>query len=270
MIRSRRILAVLAHPDDESLGMGGVLARYAAEGVETFLVCATRGERGRFFLPDEKVDEVIVARVRERELRRAAGVLGIREVAFLDYVDGDLDRADPDEAIARIVGHVRRIRPDVVLTFDPYGAYGHPDHVAICQLATAAVVAAADPSYPADDAGGAAHRVAKLYYIAWDEGTWAAYQQAFRRLVSRVDGAERQATPWPGWSVTTRVDTREHWDTVWRAVRCHETQMSMYRGLGELTREHHEALWGSQAFYRAFSLVNGGRELETDLLAGLR
>lgn len=271
MIGPRRILAILAHPDDESMGMGGVLARYSAEGVHTYVVTATRGERGRYFSDEQRPGPDVVGRTREEELRQAADVLGIREVAFLDYRDGELDRADPREAIGRISAHIRRIRPDVVLTFDPYGAYGHPDHIAICQLATAAVVAAADATYAAaGDAADASHRVAKLYYMAWDEATWAAYQQAFRRLVSRVDGAERVATPWPDWSVTTRIDTRAHSKTVWNAVRCHRTQVAIYGALAELSPWQHQALWGSQTFYRVFSLVNGGRDPEADLLEGLR
>ena len=270
---SLRLMGVFAHPDDESLGMGGTFAKYASEGVDTYIVTATRGERGRYFTNDDRPDDEAVGRVREAELRAAARELGVREVRFLDYVDGDLDRADPAEAVGRLVRHVREVRPHVVITFDPYGAYGHPDHVAICQFTTAALTAAADPAYHPDgasDAPGSAHRVAKLYYMAWGPETWSAYQAAFKTLVSRVDGLERQASPWPEWSITTRIDTREHWETVWRAVQCHETQMAVYARLGDLTPEHHEGLWGSQTFYRAFSTVNGGRGTETDLFAGLR
>ena len=194
----------------------------------------------------------------EAELRAAARVRGVREVAFLDYLDGEADAADPAEAVARIVAHLRRVRPHVVVTFDPFGLYGHPDHVAICQLTTAAVVAAA-----------ASHRVDKLYYMTLGPQAWAAYQEAFKLLVSRVDGVERQATPWPDWSISARIDTRDEWERVWRAVRCHQTQLAGYARLGELTPEHHQALWGSQTFYRALSLVNGGRQLETDLFAGV-
>ena len=273
---SLRLMGVFAHPDDESLGMGGVLAKYAAEGVETFVVTATRGERGRYFDNEDRPDDEAVGRVREAELRAAARELGAREVRLLDYVDGDLDRAEPSAAIGRIVGHLREVRPHVVVTFDPYGAYGHPDHIAICQFTTAAVVAAADPAYRREGAPDAArepdapHRVDKLYYMAWGPETWAAYQAAFKTLISRVDGVERRASPWPEWSITTRIDTRDHWETVWRAVQCHETQMAVYERLGDLTPEHHEGLWGSQSFYRAFSTVNGGRATETDLFAGLR
>src|SRR5262245_48764454 len=129
--RSLRLMAVLAHPDDESLGFGGTLARYAAEGVETYLVTATRGEHGWFGDPAEYPGPEALGRIREAELQAAANVLKLCEIRFLDYIDGDLDKADPREAVAKIVGHLRRVRPDVVLTFDPNGAYGHPDHIAI-------------------------------------------------------------------------------------------------------------------------------------------
>ncbi len=78
------------------------------------------------------------------------------------------------------------------------------------------------------------------------------------------------ATPWPDWAVTTVVDTRRWWPTVWKAVSCHESQVAAYAKLKELSEASHEALWGWQSFYRALSLVNGGRERETDLFAGLR
>jgi LmbE family N-acetylglucosaminyl deacetylase len=145
-------MCVLAHPDDESLGTGGALAKSAAEGVETYLVTATRGERGRFGDGTESPGPEIVGRTREAELRAAAEQLGIREVRFLDYVDGELDRVDSAEAIGRIVTHLRRVRPQVVITFGPDGAYGHPDHIAIGQLTAAAIACAADPSFgPASD-----------------------------------------------------------------------------------------------------------------------
>lgn len=278
-------MAVLAHPDDESLGVGGTLARCAREGVETHLLTATRGERGRYASGPEHPGPEALGRIREGELRAAARVLGVRDVRLLDYVDGDLDRADPAEAVARIAAHLRRARPHVVVTFDPFGAYGHPDHVAISQFATAAVVAAADaghrvrPEHAAhgpgagegpDPASLAPHRVAKLYYVATTAAKWAAYQHAFKRLVSRVDGVEREATPWPDWSITTRIDTAGDWPVVWEAIRCHHSQIASYERLAHLSPEDHAGLWGTQEFYRAMSLVNGGRALETDLFEGLR
>jgi LmbE family N-acetylglucosaminyl deacetylase len=254
-----RLMCILAHPDDESLGTGGILAKYAAEGVETFVLTATRGEKGRFGESGQKPPPDVVGRVREEELRRAAEVLGIRTVEFLGYIDGELDRAAVSEIVPRIADRIRRIRPHVVVTFGPEGAYGHPDHIAISQFATAAIVAAAD-----------AHQVSKLYYIEWSAGKWDAYQAALKRLASQVDGVTRVTSPWPDWELTTVIDTSGVWPTVWKAISCHETQMSMYKNLAQLPPESHHAIWGTQEFYRAFSLVNGGRTREADLFEGLR
>src|SRR3954466_6047329 len=244
-----RLMCVLAHPDDESLGTGGALAKSAAEGVGTYLVTATRGERGRYGDSPESPGPAIVGKAREGELRAAAIELGLREVSFLDYEDGALAQADAAEAQAKIAGHLRRIRPHVVITFGPEGAYGHPDHIAISQLTTAAIVCAADPSFRDPDGQGA-HRVMKLYFIAWSEQKWSAYQAALRRLVANVDGVERQAVPWPRWAITSVIDTAGVWQQVWRAVSCHKTQMSIYGRLQELPEDHQRALWGTQEFYR--------------------
>ena len=266
-----RLLAVLAHPDDETLGLGGTLARYASEGIETFLVTATHGQSGRYKehkLGDpEHPGRERLAEIREAELRAAAAVLGIREVDLLGYMDGRLDEADPIEVTARIAHQIRRIRPQVVLTFGMDGGYGHPDHVAICQLATAATVMAAAPVLP--DAGEP-HAVSKLYYMAWPQAAMAAYEEAFKKLTSVVDGVERAAHPWLEWQLSARVDTRAWWPQVWQAVQCHDSQVANYGKLGSLSPEGHEGLWGTGPFYRVFSTVNGSRALEDDLFAGLR
>src|SRR5262245_26400221 len=258
---SLRLMAVLAHPDDESLGVGGTLAKYASEGVETFLLTATRGDRGRYrdhrFGDAQHPGESALASIRERELRAAASVLGVRDVALLDYRDQHLDRANPVEVVAAIVEHLRRVQPNVVITFGPDGAYGHPDHIAICQFTTAAVVAAAHPA------------ISKLYYIAWPESAWAAYQSAFKKLTSTVDGVEREVVPWPNWEITTVIDTRQFSETVWQAISCHESQIGVYTQLQHLSPEHSDALFGLQSFYRVFSTVNGGRTRETDLFEGI-
>ena len=269
MAESLRLMCILAHPDDESLGMGGTLARYAKEGVETYVVTATRGERGRFGDAAVRPPLHVVGEVREAELRAAAKELGVRETFFLDYIDGDLDRADPVEIQNKIVGLIRKIRPHVVLTFGPDGAYGHPDHIAISQFASAAIVAAADAAYAA--AGDAVpHRVSKFYYLAWSKPKWDAYEAALKKLVVTVDGVERQVSAWPQWALTSVLETEDVWETVWRAVCCHQTQMAIYGKLEHLSAENHRALWGTQEFYRVFSCVNGGRQVETDLFEGIR
>jgi LmbE family N-acetylglucosaminyl deacetylase len=269
MVDKLKLMAILAHPDDESLGNGGMLAKYAAEGIELHLVVATRGERG---WPGKEIDYPgleALGKMREMEVRAAVDVLGIHNVHFLDYIDGDLDTVHPAEVIAKIVGYLRQVRPDVVVTFGQYGGYGHPDHIAISQFTTAAIVEAANPDslyYP----HLAPHSVSKLYYMAETEEVFAIYQAVFGDLVMHIDGVKRSIVTWPGWSVTTRIDTRNYWRTVARAILCHQTQVPAYHVLEHLSQEQREILWGTQSYYRAFSLVNGGRQVEEDMFEGLR
>src|SRR5262245_11618118 len=130
-----RLMAVLAHPDDESLGFGGTLAKYVAEGIEVSLITATLGQRGRFHgHPRDTAEHPgadALAVIREQELRNAVAVLGIRDFTILDYMDTQLDQAPHAKVIGEIASHIRRVRPDVVISFGPEGAYGHPDHIAI-------------------------------------------------------------------------------------------------------------------------------------------
>jgi len=95
---------------------------------------------------------------------------------------------------------------------------------------------------------------------------YAINQNAGNLHLARI---ERQAVPWPDWAITTVIDTRGFWSTVWQAICCHESQVSAYERLKDLSPEDHEALWGRQSFYRVFSTVNGGRMQETDLLEGI-
>jgi LmbE family N-acetylglucosaminyl deacetylase len=264
-----RLMCVLAHPDDESMGFGGTLVKYASEGVETYLVTATRGERGWFGKPEDYPGPTELGQIREGELLAAATLLGLREVVFLDYIDGELDDADPEEITAQIAHHIRRVRPDVVLTFGHDGLYGHPDHVAICQFATAAVMAAADEQ-SALEWGEFPHRVSKLYYKAAGAETMAAYEAAFGELIMQVDGQERRAPGWTSWTITTRLDTTEHWRQVWEAVSCHRSQLACYQAVLSLPESYHRDIWGLQQYYRVFSLVNGGRRAEDDIFEGIR
>jgi LmbE family N-acetylglucosaminyl deacetylase len=271
MSDSRRLLCVLAHPDDESLGLGGAIAKYAAEGAETYLVTATRGERG--WTGDEKdyPGPEALGKIREAELLAAARVLGLRSVDFLGYLDGDLDRANPGEVVSRIAGHIRRLKPQVVLTFDPSGAYGHPDHIAICQFTTAAIVAAADHDYvvpPAND--WPAHTVSKLYYYAPSSDLLVRYERIFGEFAMPVDGMLRRSVPWQDWALNAAIHCEQYAQQVWQAVACHKSQLPNYGKLEKLSPEEHLKIWGLRTFYRAFSLVNGGRHMEDDLFEGVR
>lgn len=273
MERKLKLLAVLAHPDDESLGFGGTLARYAAEGVETYLVTATRGEAGRFGERGKSGDPAEVGRVREDELHAAAHVLGIREVSILQYPDGAVDQVPYALALRDVVAHPshsarcdchfrtgRRVRPS-----RPHRDFTiHRRRRIVCSRSRV-------PSSSWTRTGfGCFPSRREAIPIGMAKRKWEAYQRAFRKLTSTVDGVERQATPWPDWAVTTEIDTSAFWPTVWKAVCRHQTQMSIYERLQDLTAEQQIALWGSQEFYRVFSSVNGGRKLETDLFEGLR
>jgi len=155
------LLAVLAHPDDESFGMGGTLALYASRGVDVHLVCATRGEVGEV-APQLLEGFESIAKLRESELRCAAGVLGLTGVHFLDYRDsgmpGSLDNTHPqaltaqplDEVAAKVVRYIRELKPQIVLTFDPIGGYRHPDHIAIQRATVRAFEQAGNPDFAAD------------------------------------------------------------------------------------------------------------------------
>src|SRR5258708_4631497 len=203
-------MCVMAHPDDESNGTGGTLARYGAEGIETYVITATRGERGWFGAEENNPGLEALGNIREAELGKAIKVLGVREHHFLDYIDGDLDQANALEAAKKIAGHLRRIKPHVVVTFGPDGAYGHPDHIAICQFTTAALVEAASASslYYHDLAP---HAVSKLYYMAPTYQLGVAYQAVFGDVVMHVYGVERRGIWVPGWWIVKRITGPAVW-----------------------------------------------------------
>lgn len=173
MTDKKTILAALAHPDDESFGMGGTLALYASQGHNVYLVCATRGEAGT-------VDEHhlqgydSIAELRENELRCAAGYLGLRDVFFLDYRDSGMPgmeanqhpraqiNAPIDEVAGKVVRYIRELKPDVVLTFDEIGGYRHPDHIHIHQATVLAFEKAADAAFHPE--AGSPFQPGRLYF----------------------------------------------------------------------------------------------------------
>jgi N-acetyl-1-D-myo-inositol-2-amino-2-deoxy-alpha-D-glucopyranoside deacetylase len=146
---TKTLLVVLAHPDDEAFGTGGTLAHYASQGFNVHLICATKGESGKITDPtiDPTIDKGLL---REAELRASCQALGIHEPIFLGYLDsgrferirhGDgqaLMNVDELEVEQKILGHMEVLQPDVMLTFDPHGIYGHIDHIKIHRAATAA------------------------------------------------------------------------------------------------------------------------------------
>jgi LmbE family N-acetylglucosaminyl deacetylase len=269
---SLRLMAVLAHPDDESLGVGGTLARCAAEGVTTSVVTATLGQIGWNGDQAAYPGPEAFGRIRESELREAAGVLGVSELSLLGYMDGALDQVDHSEAVERITRHLRRFRPQVVITFGPEGAYGHPDHIAICQLTTAAALAAADPSRFLEQSGDGLepHTISKLYYMAPGRPAMRAYQAAFGEVAMEVAGERRTHDGWDDWAITCRFDVHDHDEAHWRAIFCHRSQLPTYERLKTLDEDARQAIFSYETYYRALSLVNGGCACEIDVFAGLR
>lgn len=283
MIANKKVLlAVLAHPDDETFGMGGTLAYYAQHGVDVHLICATRGEAG------EVSEELMqgfqsIAERREAELLCAARILGLAGVHFLDYRDsgmpGSPDNTHPralaaaylEEAAGRVAHLIRLLQPQVVLTFDPIGGYRHPDHIAIQRAATRAFALAGQADFE-DDLPP--HQAQKLYYHIFPKGwlRWAvrimplvgADPHHFGRnrdidLASLVEEGD--------FPTHVQVDIRSVLERKEAAAKCHASQLGggpPRRGwLGYVMR-----LWeGRERFMRAHPPVPG-RLLERDLFDG--
>lgn len=281
---ARTILATFAHPDDETFGSGGTLARYAAAGSRVVLVCATRGEVGEISDPALATPETLGA-VREGEMHCAATALGISEVIFLGYRDSGMAGTDDnanerayvnapaDEVVRRLVEIVRAEQPQVILTFDPTGAYGHPDHIAIHQHSVAALHSAADSGYAPEL--GSAWQVARLLYVALPRSTFRGMRDALAAQgddVSMFEQFEERGIGSEDEEIHIQLDVSEHVDAKSAAFECHRTQFGgdtpfqrvprdVMRRL--MSREHYIIGWPDQP-----SGTAPAQQLD-DLLAGL-
>ena len=233
----------LAHPDDETFGVGGVMARAADEGHRVVVVCATRGEAGEIADPSLATPETLGA-VREAELRAAARALGVSDVRFLGHRDSGmagtpenghpraLVNADRATVVAQLVGQIRQVRPDVVVTFEPGGIYGHPDHMTISERATAAVDAAGLAG-----GEGKPHRVERLYYIAVPKSVARMFRE-FAESSGAQWGASLDIEAAPDDSeITARVDVSAWIDRKRAAVSAHATQQGTLQGMPEDFRD---------------------------------
>jgi LmbE family N-acetylglucosaminyl deacetylase len=197
LIQSLVLLAVFAHPDDESFRCGGTLALLARRGVEVRVLCATRGEAG---IPGMDPDEA--GRIRQRELHCACRALSIEPPILLDYHDGTLAEADEEEAVEQVLAVIREVRPQVLLTWPPDGLSGHPDHVAVSRWTASAFeqAAALEPDAPA-----------ALYHLAVSRSVAEALGLAHLHAI-------------PDEEVTVAVDVMPVWEQKLAAIRCHRTQ----------------------------------------------
>jgi N-acetyl-1-D-myo-inositol-2-amino-2-deoxy-alpha-D-glucopyranoside deacetylase len=309
--RPRILMTVHAHPDDETIGTGGTMAKAIADGHRVVLATCTRGELGEIVVPDMDTPDNHrrLGEIRAGELEQAMGRLGVSEWENLGYRDsgmmgtpGNHDprsfwQADLDEAIGRLVWLMRRVRPDVVTTYNAFGGYGHPDHIRTHLVAVGAFARAGDPnaypkqlapehggSGPAEADGGLAPWApAKLYEQAMSRRLRSAMNDAMAEAGQRSfwmppeDATPEQLAEHEAWidkmmvpdeAITTRVDVGPYVEAKWNAIREHVTQISdqspfMLFGLDGWRR------WWSTETYILRETRAASSVPETDLFTGL-
>jgi mycothiol conjugate amidase Mca len=285
MPEQRTLVAVHAHPDDECIGTGGILAQYGAEGVRTVLVTCTDGAVGEISDPALATPANLVE-VRARELDASVRLLGIKRLVKLGYRDsgmaGTADNDNPasfhqasfDEAVERVVTVVRAERPQVVVTYDERGGYGHPDHVRAHQVAVAAFEAAGDASrYPA---AGPAWAPTKLYYNVFPRSAMQRFAERMREAGLEVPFARQSEEaiaegkdPPFGVAddrVTTTIDVSGYVGAKRAALEAHATQMGPEQFFMRLPQSLFAEIFSRETFQR----VHGpGQTPETDLFSGL-
>ena len=260
----KSLLAVFAHPDDEAFGTGGALALYSTSGVHVTLVCATRGEVGEIADPDLANPETL-GDVREEELRAAARTLGVNDVVLLGYRDSGMAGTPPnqdprafvqapaEEVIRRLVGIIRRTRPQVVITFEPNGGYGHPDHIAISRHTTTAFhEAARAEAFPSE---GPAWQANRLFYTAIPRSFFVELKHRMEEAgvdTSEFERFSREPIGWPDEQVHCTLDVSGYVEAKWWAVNCHMTQFgpnNLFRRVPEgemkrmMAREYYALAW---------------------------
>lgn len=290
---TRRMLVALAHPDDESFGMAGTIARYADEGVDVTLICATNGDVGSadddFLQAYESMAELRMA-----ELYCAAEELGFADIYTFGYRDsgmpGSPDNDHPsslhaaplEEVTERIVEVIRTVRPQVVITFDPFGGYGHPDHIKMHEATVRAYEAAGDPTcFPAQiEAGLEVYSPQKLYFMTQDRRmlklmlpVMALLGQDPERMGRNQDINFREIVE-HSYPIHAAIDTRGYAERAERARLCHASQLG---GFGSSSRfsqffnRLRRVLSGvhTDTYMRAQPPVLNGRIRERDLFAGV-
>jgi len=290
------LMAVHAHPDDEATGTGGVFARYAAEGIRTVLVTCTDGACGDGpggVKPGEPGhDPAAVVAVRRKELEASCAVLGISDLEMLDYADSGMmgwpQNNAPNsfwntpvaEGAARLAELIRHYKPDVVVTYDEYGFYGHPDHIQANRITMAALdLVEAKPKvyWTTVSRSGMAEfgRVMKELGADWDEpaGEDSQAPAANSTTDSTADPSAPAEAPQPeiglpDEEITTRVDTAEWSGQKYDALAAHASQGENIFFL-KMGRERFAKLMGMEAFVRVRDTTNAPLP-ETDLFAGLR
>ncbi len=265
------VLAAFAHPDDEGFGVGGTLAMLASRGARITLVCATNGDVGEISDPALATPENL-ALVRQEELRQAMTVTGVSEVRFLNYrdsgMDGTADNSHPaslnqapaGEVSARLAEIIQEVRPRMVLTHDPSGAYGHPDHLAIHRYTTQAF------TRTLNQAGGAGNEF--LYYVCFPRSNFRRMWQQMKDMGIEPPFAslEVETIGSPDESVTTVLDVTNYVDVKIASLDCHRTQMNPNGPFAQLPKPMLREIMSTEYFTLA-QPENAGEG--ADLLGGL-
>ena len=266
-------MVIVAHPGDEAFGFGGAIASAAATGAYVVVVCATRGWfDSRLFeaspAPGGKNRDVKLGAVtwrnldtvREDELRRSVAVLGVRVVRMLDYAEGDLDRADFDQLVGRIVEPIRMHRPEVILSFGPDGVTGDSDHIVLARAVRTAYDLAAQPLAYEDDIeeDQVAWRVAKLYELI-------VPQSALTALGDRLpaDGYGSRAEP------TLALELGELAQLKLAAITRHVSQTGSAGPFHDWGSDVRDAWLGTEHYRLAASALPVGAATEASLWDGL-
>lgn len=248
------LLAVYAHPDDESFVPGGTIARYAFEGATVTLVCATKGEAGMLGDPP-LADRASLGKCREKELVGSCKVLGIDKICLLELFDSKLDTYPHPVVEGKIAEIIRRVKPQVVITFGSEGITGHPDHAAISHFTTDAFFDAGRPDkYPElEELGLQAYQPMKLYYSALPINIAES-------LSIKLHGITED-------KITAVIDVSRFAHIKRDALYCHRTQVPDFKKFNE---EDLHKIFAKEYFSLAYSSLSDQKEREDDLFEGLR
>jgi len=239
----QRVLGIFAHPDDESLIAGGTLKACAEKGIETIIICLTKGEKGSIAHPDLTTPENL-GKMREAELLAAGNKLGVKTVECFDYPDGELALTDAKEIETVLVERIKYWMPDIIITFGPEGLYWHPDHIAAHELTNAAVSSVwKDGFYP------------WVYYATFPEGhiTELVHRLELQNLKLDAWGLDPNAFGAPRSTITTRLDVRPFLAAKLEALNCHQTQFAKDNLFTSLPRDLAEEFLGWEFFVKADS-----------------
>lgn len=259
------------------------MAKYAAEGARVCLVTCTGGEEGEIHFetegPDPDQIRPQLRQVREDELREAVEHLGVTDLRLLGYRDSGMDGTEstqlPDaftnvrveEVVARLVEIIRDVKPQVIVTYNAFGFYGHPDHIVAHRATVAAFDAAAHPKYRPDL--GPAHSPSKLYYTAVPRSHMRAIVENRDEVgLSREEEQEFIELAAPDEVITARIDAPEYAPQVEAAIRAHRTQYGTTRRFLELEPQVQQVLFGHNSYERVRSSVPV-TGVESDLFEGL-